>query len=241
VCAVRFRATGTHEVLDAAAAPAASIRPRDARARECARARARDGRRVVDLIAGTVVGGQFEVVRPLAQGGMGAVCLARQAGTGARRALKVMHPHMLRDRALVGRFEQEARVGSLIPSDHVVHVVAAGVDESALGTLPWIAMELLEGVDLARYIQSRGALATGEFAELCAQLCHALAAAHGVGVVHRDLELENVFLASTRMVGALPMDAVNARAHPPATPTAGGCAARARRRRRLRSARSSHP
>src|SRR5262245_23529435 len=140
---------------------------------------------VAEIKPGTLIGREFEVVAPLAHGGMGAVYVATQRGTGARRALKVMHASLVRDEALERRFEQEARVGASIASDHVVQVIAAGVDEPT--GMPWIAMELLEGMDLAQYVRARGALTIAESAEVVAQLCHALSAAHAAGIVHRDL------------------------------------------------------
>src|SRR5438445_2089633 len=90
---------------------------------------------------GTVFAGAFRVVRPLSEGGMGAVYVVEQMATGAPRALKVMHPQLLADERARERFVQEARVGARIRSDHVVHVVDAGVEESK--GIPWLAMELL--------------------------------------------------------------------------------------------------
>ncbi|MFO0660848.1 MAG: protein kinase [Polyangiaceae bacterium] len=148
---------------------------------------------------GTVLGGDFTILRPLSQGGMGAVYVARQNSTGAERAVKLMHPEIAQDKRFRQRFEQEARVGYLIKSDHVVHVVAAGVDETS--GMPWLAMELLEGTDLASFLRERTRLSLGETAVICAQLGHALAAAHSVGIVHRDLKPENVFLTPGRVAG----------------------------------------
>jgi len=152
---------------------------------------------MTSMLAGTEIG-EFVIVRPLARGGMGAVFVARQRNTGALRALKVLHPSLSSDARLTARFEQEARVGALIPSDHVVEVVAAGLTPQGDA---WLAMELLEGKDLATYIDERVRLAAAEVAEILAQVGHALSAAHGVGIVHRDLKPENVFLANRRMVG----------------------------------------
>lgn len=148
---------------------------------------------------GTVIGNDFEIVRPLSQGGMGTVYVAIQRATGAPRALKLMRRALLGDAKFRQRFEQEARVGSRIRSDHVVQVVAAGVDERT--QVPWLAMELLEGKGLAEYLEERRAIAPGEARLILGQICHALAAAHEVGVVHRDLKADNVFLAASRMVG----------------------------------------
>lgn len=155
--------------------------------------------RLVQLTAGSVFAGEYRVLRPLAEGGMGAVYEVQQVGTGALRALKIMHPAMVNDEKLRARFVQEARVSALIESDHVVQVVGAGVDA---GTgIPWLAMELLKGETLAQFLARRGTLALWEMRDIFSQLCHALAAAHGVGVVHRDLKPENIFLGVARREG----------------------------------------
>ncbi len=148
------------------------------------------------LPPGTTLGNDYEVVRPLAAGGMGAVYEARQRSTRKLRALKVMLPELVADAAQRARFAREASVGAEIESDHVVEVIAAGVDEAS--GLPWIAMEMLSGSDLARAVKARGVLPRGDVREVVRQLGHALAAAHRVGVVHRDLKPENIFLATAR-------------------------------------------
>ncbi len=156
--------------------------------------------RLAQLTPGSTFAGEFRVVRPLAQGGMGAVYEVEQLRTGAARALKIMHPQLVFDAKLQARFVQEARVSALIKSDHVVQVVGAGVDAET--GIPWLAMELLEGETLGSFLARRGALSLVELREVFAQLCHALAAAHDVGVVHRDLKPENVFLGVARREGA---------------------------------------
>ena len=155
---------------------------------------------LVDLAPDSVFADQFRVVRRLSEGGMGAVYVVEQIATGALRALKLMHPQLVADPKLRKRFEQEARVGSRIDSEHVVHVLSAGID--AQSGAPWLAMELLKGDDLAQYAERVGCLPAGEVRELFEQLCHALGAAHAAGIVHRDLKPENIFLAAAKRVGA---------------------------------------
>jgi len=154
---------------------------------------------VEQLAPGSVVGGDFRVVSSLGAGGMGAIYVAEQLSTGKHRALKLMHPSLVQDAALRDRFAQEARVGSMIASDHVVQVVGAGVDPSGA---PWIAMELLDGESLTSCVATRGALPLGEVGELLRSLCHALGAAHAAGVVHRDIKPDNLFLARTQSTSA---------------------------------------
>ncbi|APR81586.1 Putative serine/threonine-protein kinase pknH [Minicystis rosea] len=154
----------------------------------------------LDLLApGAVFARDFTIVRPLSEGGMGAVYVVEQISTGAQRALKLMHRELVRDPKLRQRFEQEARVGSRIESEHVVQVLAAGVDETS--GMPWLMMELLSGEDLAGMLEKRGPLPHAEVRDIFAQLTHAVAAAHKVGVVHRDLKPENVFIARSRREG----------------------------------------
>ena len=154
---------------------------------------------LLNLQPSTVFAGDFRVLRPLGQGGMGAIYVVEQISTGKPRALKLMLPQLVADAALRKRFEQEARVGALIDSEHVVEVVGAGVD--AATHTPWIAMELLVGDDLSQVVAQRGSLGAPEVRLIFEQLCHAVGAAHRAGVVHRDLKPENIFLARSRRAG----------------------------------------
>src|SRR4051794_35287233 len=107
---------------------------------------------------------------------MGSVYVALQHSTGKQRALKLMLPQLVADESLRRRFVQEARAGSLIESDHIVEVVAAGVDDTT-GT-PWLAMELLKGQDLGALVTERGPQALPDLHAIMTQLCHAVGAAH---------------------------------------------------------------
>jgi len=131
----------------------------------------------------------------MAEGGMGAVYEVEQLSTGRKRALKTMHAALASDANSRERFTQEARIGSAIDSDHVVEVLAAGIDEPT--GVPWLVMEMLDGETLGDRIE-RGPLAQAETLAVMEQMCHALAAAHRSGIVHRDLKPDNVFLARAR-------------------------------------------
>jgi tRNA A-37 threonylcarbamoyl transferase component Bud32 len=152
----------------------------------------------VSLSRGSLFAGDFTILddRPLAEGGMGAVYVVEQVSTGKKRALKLMHPQLLADPKLRERFVLEARVGGKIESAHVVEVVSAGIDEPT--RTPWLAMELLDGVDLDQRIVQHGPLAPPDALEIFEQLCHAVGAAHRVGIVHRDLKPENIYLARSK-------------------------------------------
>jgi eukaryotic-like serine/threonine-protein kinase len=151
---------------------------------------------LAELAEGSIFAGDFRIVRKLGAGGMGAIYVAEQVGTGRQRALKLMHPGMVASEDLRQKFALEAKVGARIASEHVVEVVAAGIDAGS--GVPWLAMELLVGQDLARHVEARGPMALADVALVLDQVGHALAAAHDAGIVHRDLKPENVFMAQAR-------------------------------------------
>ncbi len=153
-----------------------------------------------NLAPGSVFAGEYRIVQPLSAGGMGAVYIAEQMGTGKRRALKLMLPELVRDDRLRQRFEQEARVGSRIDSEHVVEVVDAGVDRQT--GMPWLAMELLEGEDLSHWRPRQAQLPVQDARRILEEMCHAVGAAHRAGIVHRDLKPENLFVAKAKRVGS---------------------------------------
>ncbi len=151
------------------------------------------------LVPGMIFARDYRVLRHLSAGGMGAVYVVEQMSTQRQRALKIMLPDLVRDPKNRERFTQEATVGARIRSDHLVEVVAAGIDEAT--ETPWMAMELLEGDELAKVLEQR-ALSPGELLEVFRQLCHGLGAAHRGGLVHRDLKPQNIFLAHARREGS---------------------------------------
>jgi eukaryotic-like serine/threonine-protein kinase len=151
------------------------------------------------LTPGTVVGGDFRVIKHLAAGAMGSVYVVEQLSTGKSRAMKVMSIDLSGNERARERFVLEARVGAKIESDHVVEVVTAGFDEAT--NAPYLVMELLKGEELADYVARRGALPLAEVAEILLQAGHALEQAHAQGIVHRDIKPENLFVAESRREG----------------------------------------
>lgn len=130
---------------------------------------------------------------------MGVVYVAEQLSTGRLRALKLMRLATAGEDD-VRRFEREAKVGALIQSEHIVDVIAAGVD--AESNCPWLAMELLEGSPLSQYVEQQKQLSLAEASSILRQICAGLSAAHAVRVVHRDIKPDNVFLARSSVASA---------------------------------------
>ncbi|MBL8716702.1 MAG: protein kinase [Myxococcales bacterium] len=136
----------------------------------------------------------LRLVRQLGAGGMGAVWVARHLGLKCDVVVKFILGDHAKNPDAVARFEREAAAAADVKSPHVVHMIDHGVSQQGL---PYIAMELLEGEDLATRIERQGRLRPGEVAAIVQQVARALARAHERGIVHRDIKPENIFLCET--------------------------------------------
>src|SRR5262245_65981312 len=100
------------------------------------------------LAEGTVFANRYRIVRCLARGGMGAGYEVIHLDTNRRRALKVMHAHILHSEDLRQRFHREARVVADVESDFIVDVFDTGTDQAT--SMPFLCMELLRGEELSQ-------------------------------------------------------------------------------------------
>lgn len=139
--------------------------------------------------AGDVVGGKYVVERVLGIGGMAFVVSARHVELDEVFALKFLGALFLGNEPVVERFLREARAACRIASEHVVRVFDVGTHDGA----PYLVMERLVGRDLGA-LAAEGTLGIADVVEIVMQTCEGLAAAHAVGVVHRDVKPENLFV-----------------------------------------------
>ncbi len=143
---------------------------------------------------GRTLGGKYEMVRLLGQGGMGAVYEARNH-LGKRFAVKLLlKAEFAQDQGLVQRFFREAKASAAIESEHIVEVYDTGVDQET--NFPFIIMEMLKGEDLEHTIARVGALNTVGASRVIIQAALGLAKAHEAGIVHRDIKPANIFMTS---------------------------------------------
>ncbi|MBI3205112.1 MAG: serine/threonine protein kinase [Myxococcales bacterium] len=147
-----------------------------------------------DDLIGQVVAGRYRILGRLGQGGMGTVYLAEHEAIEKKVALKVLRPEYSAKPDLVTRFQREAISASRIKHPNVLDVFDFGqLDNGCF----FLAMEFLEGRDLADELEKSRVLTAERALRVILQVCKALAVAHGKGVVHRDLKPENVFLQIT--------------------------------------------
>ncbi|HEY0988607.1 MAG TPA: serine/threonine-protein kinase [Kofleriaceae bacterium] len=143
---------------------------------------------------GEVLTSKYRVERVLGAGGMGVVVAARHLELDQLVALKFIRSESLQRPASLARFEREVRTAVRLRSEHVARVMDVGRLDTGS---PYIVMEYLEGQDLAALLRREGAIAAPRACGFIIQACDAIAEAHALGVVHRDLKPGNLFLATT--------------------------------------------
>jgi len=137
-----------------------------------------------------VLAGKYKLVHQLGKGGMGSVWLAHHLTLHSPVAIKLIDPQIASNPEALSRFMREARAAAALRSPHVVQILDHGVD----GDTPYIAMELLEGESLAARLRRVGRLTPADTARVLTHTGRAVSRAHEVGVVHRDLKPDNIFL-----------------------------------------------
>ncbi|HLW59907.1 MAG TPA: PASTA domain-containing protein [bacterium] len=139
---------------------------------------------------GRILDGRYAVTGPLSEGGMALVYLGRRLSDDRQVAIKVLREQYAHDTEFVARFEREAQAVARLSHPHMVQVYDYGRD----GHVHFIVMEFVEGEDLKTLLRRVGALTEARAREIGVQVCEALAFAHGVGIVHRDVKPQNILL-----------------------------------------------
>jgi hypothetical protein len=142
---------------------------------------------------------EYEVQRKLGEGGMGAVYLARNKLMDRLEVLKVINQDLLGRPGAAGRFLQEIRAAARLQHPNVVTAYTA----SRLGGLLVLAMEYVDGVDLAELVRKQGPLPVAHACHFARQVALALQHAHERGLVHRDIKPQNLILGRKNEVKVL--------------------------------------
>ena len=145
------------------------------------------------MTPGDLVTPSIRLVRMLGQGGMGSVWVAEHERLRTEVVVKFIVGEYAKHPEALARFEREATLAAQAKSPHVVQVFDHGVSQDGL---PYIAMELLEGEDLAERIQREKLIEPDVFVDWFRQAASGLSRAHKKGIVHRDIKPENIFLCN---------------------------------------------
>ncbi|MBX7096953.1 MAG: serine/threonine protein kinase [Myxococcaceae bacterium] len=139
---------------------------------------------------GSLIGGRFKVLGPLAEGELSTVYRARDTQTDQPIALKCLSPDLCRDTDALLRFERECRVLAKLRHPHLIGLVKMGWR----GALPWLAMPLLPGQPLSEVLQPELPATASQTLAFVRQIGAALSFLHANALVHRDVKPSNVFV-----------------------------------------------
>lgn len=133
----------------------------------------------------------YEILNTIGRGGMGIIYRARHRSDGSMLALKVLRTDLLVDPVSVRRFEHEATIASALMHPNLIRVREFGL--SRFGQ-PYLMMDYLDGVELQTLLSHCDHLDLPTFINIFTQICDALAYAHDMGLIHRDLKPGNIML-----------------------------------------------
>lgn len=156
-----------------------------------------DGGRLVPLpdpFLGRLIAGRYVIVDKIGQGGFGLVYRARHEAVGRDVAVKFLLPELAAEPRNRERFLREARAANRVGHEHIIDINDYGETDDGL---VYLVMELLEGRPLSEEI-ARGPLGTARAVDIASQCTAALARAHELDVVHRDIKPDNIYLVGAK-------------------------------------------
>ena len=142
----------------------------------------------VVLQVGDILGGRYEILARLGEGGMGAVYKASDREVDRVVALKLIRPEMASNPAILARFKQELLTAHQVTHKNVIRIY----DLSEADGVKFITMEFVEGSDLRQLLKEHGRYSPDEAVDIIRHVCMALDAAHSAGIIHRDLKPQNI-------------------------------------------------
>jgi parallel beta-helix repeat protein len=135
--------------------------------------------------------GQYRVLAKIGEGGMGAVYRAVHVHLDKTVALKILPPNRLQNQELLARFQREMKAVGRVEHPNIVRALDAG----QVGNAHYLAMEYVDGLDVAKIVRKTGPLPVPEACEIIRQAALGLTAIHAHGLVHRDIKPGNLMLA----------------------------------------------
>ena len=153
----------------------------------------KDGKESADPYIGTVIDNTFEVESILGTGSMGIVYKAWHRMLKCHVALKVLRHDFIGDRLILQRFQREAESANKLSHPNVIRVLHFG--KTGLNA-PYIAMECLDGMELAQLVAEEFPLNQRRVCMIALQTARALRAAHAANIIHRDLKPANIVIVN---------------------------------------------
>lgn len=144
----------------------------------------------MDRYLGKIMEERYEILEIMGKGGMAVVYKAFDHRLGRNVALKVLKDDFALDQEFRRRFQNESQAVAMLSHPNIVAVY----DMCSSGDVEYIVMELVEGINLKQYMNSKGILTWKEAVHFATQICRALSHAHSKGIVHRDIKPHNIMV-----------------------------------------------
>jgi len=145
-------------------------------------------------LTGELIDGRYLLIRHMASGGMATIYEGLDTRLDRKVAVKVMHPHLAQDEQFVERFIREAKASAALSHPNIVSVQDQGWNQNGTPAV-FLVMELVEGHTLREYLNEQGALSVASGIQFLLPVLSALAAAHKLGIVHRDIKPDNILIS----------------------------------------------
>ena len=142
-------------------------------------------------LIGTVIDGRYEIMQCVGEGGMGVVYKARQKSIDRLVAIKMLSSTLAKDKSWVQRFYNEAKACSRLHHPNTIRMFDFG--QTSDGQL-FMAMEFLDGDSLRQVIARNAPMDPMRVLKIVIQCCASLSEAHNLGIIHRDMKADNIFL-----------------------------------------------
>src|ERR1700676_5655529 len=137
---------------------------------------------------GDIIGGRYDILELLGEGGMGAVYKASDRELNRFVALKLIRSDLASNPAILARFKQELLTAHQVTHKNVIRIY----DLAEADGVKFITMEFVEGSDLRQLLKEHGRFSPDEAVDIIRHVCMALDAAHSAGIIHRDLKPQNI-------------------------------------------------
>ena len=145
-------------------------------------------------LTGELIDNRYLLKRQIASGGMATIYAGIDTRLDRPVAVKVMHAHLANDEAFVSRFIKEAKATAALSHPNIVSIQDQGWNEGGPPAV-FLVMELVEGSTLRDFINENGPLSVEQTIQFITPVLSALAAAHRIGIIHRDVKPENILIS----------------------------------------------